>query len=148
MCVSTHLFDRFADRRYHINAEIVKPLTRKDRCSWVELVAKEGPQFVTWFMSHAWATPYCQTLEMIEWHAAVHKLPGDGGYWFCTLANNQHDLSQLAGALKDTPFWKAIAHPSCKGVVQLMDLRCTPPKRIWCVLEVTIDCAVSVSKSR
>ena len=49
---------------------------------------------------------------------------------------NQHDLRELAGGLRTTPFWKAIGADSCKGVIQVMDNKCTPPTRVWCVLEV------------
>ena len=59
---------------------------------------------------------------------------------------NQHDLRELAGGLRQTPFWKAIASDSCVGAVQVVDNKCTPPKRIWCVLEVLhylfFDCVV------
>ena len=51
---------------------------------------------------------------------------------------NQHDLRELAGGLRTTPFWKAIAADSCAGAVQVVDGKCTPPKRIWCVLEVSL----------
>lgn len=122
---------------YQICDEFVKPLTKRDMCSWVELVTNKDKQECVWFMSHAWLTPFNQTLEMLEWHTRVHQL-GHTGYWFCTLANNQHDLSELAGGLSDTPFWKAIALKSCIGMVQLMDEACTPPRRIWCVLEIYI----------
>lgn len=53
----------------------------------MELVARQR-QDCTWFISHAWLTPFKQTLEMLEWHAEVHQLPrGAAYYWFCTLAN-------------------------------------------------------------
>ena len=66
--------------------------------------------------------------------------------WFeSVLLQNQHDLSQLAGGLRQTPFWLAIQLPSCVGVVQTMDSECTPPRRIWCVLEVCIRCTLAVS---
>ena len=59
---------------------------------------------------------------------------------------NQHDLRELAGGLRTTPFWKAIAADSCVGAVQVMDGKCTPPKRIWCVLEVClIVCATTMA---
>ena len=138
--------------RYHICGHFVKPLTTRDRCSWVELVAT-GPQSPTWFISHWWGTPFSQTLEMLSWHGEVHKLKETDAYWYCTLANvsgimlcfwwlifaclqNQHDLRELGGGLHTTPFWKAIAANSCVGAVQVMDNKCTPPTRVWCVLEV------------
>jgi len=51
---------------------------------------------------------------------------------------NQHDLRELGGGLRTTPFWKAIAADSCVGAVQVVDGKCTPPTRVWCVLEVCL----------
>ena len=90
---------------------------------------------------------------MLDWHGEVHGLNENDAYWYCTLANvsgimlcfwwlmfvclqNQHDLRELGGGLRTTPFWKAIAADSCEGVIQVMDNKCTPPTRVWCVLEV------------
>ena len=72
--------------RYHICGHFVKPLTTRDRCSWVELVAT-GPQKPTWFISHWWGTPFSQTLEMLDWHGHIHDLNQNDAYWYCTLAN-------------------------------------------------------------
>ena len=66
----------------------------------------------------------------------LRDLPADGCYWICTFANNQHDLKELGGELKETPFYKAIVSPGCLGVVIAMDKECTPFKRCWCILEV------------
>ena len=150
--------------RYHICDIIVKPVTSRDKCSFVELVAHQDRQDPIWFVSHFWGTPFDQTVQMLSFHAEVHDLGEDTTYWYCTLANvstsypccallwftcgllqNQHDLSQLAGGLRQTPFWLAIQLPSCVGVVQAMDSKCTPPRRIWCVLEVCIHCTLVVS---
>lgn len=73
--------------RYHICDIIVKPITRRYRCSFVELVAREDRQDPIWFVSHFWGTPFSQTVEMLSWHAEAHELPDDVTYWFCTLAN-------------------------------------------------------------
>ena len=72
--------------RYHICDKVVKPLTKRDLCSWVELVAT-GSQLPIWFISHAWAAAFQETLEMLDWHATVHNLPSSTGYWLCTMAN-------------------------------------------------------------
>ena len=73
--------------RYHICYKIVTIVTRRDLCSYVELVTDKDKQDCVRFLSHAWLTPYSQTVDMLEWHAEVHKSPADTGYWFCTLAN-------------------------------------------------------------
>ena len=116
----------------------------------MELIAT-GPQSPLWFLSHAWKTEYWQTLEMLDWHAKVHKLASDAAFWFCTMANvslcwlcsllsvklqNQHDLSQLTGDLRETPFWRGSALRSCVGVLQLLAALCAPDRRIWCICEV------------
>ena len=73
--------------RYHICDKVVKIVTRRDLCSYVELITDKDKQDCVRFLSHAWLTPYNQTLDMLDWHAEVHKSPADMGYWFCTLAN-------------------------------------------------------------
>ena len=86
--------------------------------------------------------------NLLVLHASQREyiLTRRAGQWFtCAFLQNQHDLSQLAGGLRQTPFWLAIQLPSCVGVVQAMDSKCTPPRRIWCVLEVCIHCALAVS---
>ena len=50
---------------YHICTHAVKPLSAKDRCSWIELVAS-GAQKPTWFLSHSWGTPFNETMQMLE----------------------------------------------------------------------------------
>merc|ERR1712166_879330 len=122
---------------YNICTQFVKPLTARYQCSWVELVAT-GAQLPVWFISHAWATPFAQTLEMLLWHMTVHQLSIDSAYWFCTLANNQWELGELGGSLEDTPFWRAIGLCTCLGVVQVMDAMCTPHKRVWCIMELYV----------
>jgi hypothetical protein len=64
--------------RYHICDIIVKPITCRYRCSFVELVAREDRQDPIWFVSHFWGTPFSQTVEMLSWHAEAHELPDDG----------------------------------------------------------------------
>ena len=86
---------------------------------------------------------------MLRWHKTVHELSPDTNYWICVFANvsvlveppaadnlqmqNQHDLSELAASLEESPFWQALCLPECIGMVQIMDKECTPHKRIWCV---------------
>ena len=82
---------------YHICTHAVKPLSAKDKCSWVELVASGGAQKPTWFLSHSWGTPFNETMQMLEFFKEVHKLPDDAAFWLCTLANVSRPL--LFGSL-------------------------------------------------
>ena len=52
------------------------------------------------------------------------------------VCSNQHALEGLDGEVQNTPFWKALALPSCQGMVQVMDHDCTPHRRVWCILEI------------
>lgn len=161
---------------YHLCENILKPLTARDQCSWVELVAS-GAQDPLWFVSHAWSTCIYQTMSMLSWHASVHQYTSHNAYyWICTTANNQvrcctgsrmpgwielvrlqHNLEELSGRLADTPFckvlnsipdpdpetrfWKALKLSTCEGIVQLMDDRCTPIRRIWCLAALCVSVA-------
>lgn len=71
---------------YHLCTHAIKPLSAKDKCSWIELVAS-GMQKPTWFLSHSWGTPFNETMQMLEFFKDVHKLPDDAAFWLCTLAN-------------------------------------------------------------
>jgi len=119
---------------YHIDFHVVKPLTLPYRCSFVELVATV-PQPPVWFCSHYWGTPFQQTSALINFHAEQRELAPESSYWICTFANNQHDLSDLAGSLPDTPFVKAITSKHCQGTLTLLDYEATTFQRVWCVLE-------------
>ena len=54
----------------------------------------------------------------------------------CTLANNQWDLGNLGGRVQDTPFYLAIISKGCRGILLLLDSKCTPMSRCWCILEI------------
>ena len=81
---------------HDVCALFVKPLTEPHKCSFVDLVA-EAAQAPKWFVSHAWSTPFSQTVSMLNFHVKSHKLPPTTNYWICTFANNQHDLGPRLG---------------------------------------------------
>ena len=116
---------------YQICDHFMKPLTIvvPHQCSLVTLVA-DGPQCPVWFVSHAWSTQFYESIGMITYHAEQHGLALESLYWICTFANNQWDLSELVGGLRETLFYQAIIRVGCKGVVSLMDQNCTPLERV------------------
>ena len=83
---------------YSVCKYFVKPLTEPHQCSFVDLVATAEAQPPKWFVSHAWSTPFSQTVAMLEFQRRSRGLPPTTPYWICTFANNQHDLGQLLGA--------------------------------------------------
>jgi len=128
---------------YHINDNFVMPLTCKDQCSFVELVA-ESPQKPRWFTSHWWGTPFRETLKMLQLHAQTRCLSLESTYWVCTFANNQHCLKELrVQDLMLTPFVQAIMTHTCEGTVMLMNMSATPFSRTWCTLENFISTTVA-----
>ncbi|CAJ1377812.1 unnamed protein product [Effrenium voratum] len=128
------VFDWEEVNLYTICKALVKPLTLRFRCSFVELVAA-GPQEPLWFVSHWWGTPFRQTASLIAFHALERELSPAAAYWICTFANNQHDLSSLSGGLRSTPFVQAILSEGCVGTLALLDSQVTTFDRVWCVLE-------------
>ena len=79
---------------YSVCTYFVKPLTEPHKCSFVDLVSEAVAQPPEWFVSHAWSTPFSQTVSMVDLHVKSHDLPPTTAYWICTFANNQHDLGQ------------------------------------------------------
>merc|ERR1719440_793258 len=83
---------------------------------------------------------------MLNFHAKTRKLPTTTNYWICTFANNQHDLGELGGDVLETPFALAIKLPDCVGTLLLVDAKCTPMTRVWCVLEAYVACILGEGK--
>ena len=79
---------------YSVDTYFVKPLTEPYKCSFVDLVSTAKTQPPKWFVSHAWSTPFSQTVSMLRLHTQSRDLPPTTPYWICTFANNQHDLGQ------------------------------------------------------
>mmetsp|Transcript_64935 Transcript_64935/g.155106 ORF Transcript_64935/g.155106 Transcript_64935/m.155106 type:complete len:1037 (+) Transcript_64935:109-3219(+) len=126
---------------YHICEHFVLPMTKAASCSFAELVASE-PQPPQWMVSHAWSTRFACTVQMLSLHSKS-RCRGDASsvtYWICTMANNQHDLSELAESnLLDTPFARVLMNKDCVGTAVLCDQAVTPLKRVWCVFEVKVS---------
>ena len=72
---------------YQICDHLVKPISAPFKSSWVEVLATTGPQFGIYFLSHAWANPFTETIEMLDYHAEVKGLTSATTYWFCVFAN-------------------------------------------------------------
>ena len=79
---------------YSVHDYFVFPITLPHLCSFVELVSTAEEQPPEWFVSHAWSTPFSQTVSMLNHHVKSRDLPPTTAYWICTFANNQHDLGQ------------------------------------------------------
>ena len=48
---------------YSVCTYFVEPLTEPFKCSFVELVSRAEAQPPEWFVSHAWSTPFSQTVS-------------------------------------------------------------------------------------
>eukprot|EP00928_Gymnodinium_smaydae_P030361 TRINITY_DN22609_c0_g1_i1.p1 TRINITY_DN22609_c0_g1~~TRINITY_DN22609_c0_g1_i1.p1 ORF type:complete len:821 (+),score=99.82 TRINITY_DN22609_c0_g1_i1:82-2544(+) len=123
---------------HQVNNYIIKPITEPYHCSWVEFVSKER-QVPHWMISHAWSTYFRFTVAMVLSHSQSRFSDqwAETSYWCCTLANNQHDLSELEETdILSTPFAKVLLSNHCLGTLLLCDPHVTPLRRIWCVFEV------------
>ncbi|CAB9530519.1 expressed unknown protein [Seminavis robusta] len=134
---------------YDLVDHLVKPLTVKNQCSYVELVASE-PQKPKWFVSHAWSGTFIELVDCLDRHARDRGMDVDDPsttYWVCAFANNQHRLDgELPGDsshenyLQTIPFYRAIN--LADGTVSIVDTKATCYTRIWCVFEVAISTGV------
>jgi hypothetical protein len=126
---------------YHICDLFIKPLSENDECSFVEIIAPKT-QEPSWFVSHWWGTSFFDTLRMLKLHAKERNVSHeDEFYWICAFANNQHNLEDLEEMedYRDTPFFKAITEPKCRGNLLLLDENmATPFTRSWCVFEAFV----------
>lgn len=122
---------------HHICKNFVMPITATAKCSYVEAISGIA-QPPTWMISHSWNTPFQMTQAMLKCHASRRSgAVADGTfYWCCTLANNQHDLSDLQGdEIMKSPFARVLTSSECIGTVLICDPQITPLSRVWCVFE-------------
>ena len=121
---------------YHLVDFIVKPVTKKHKCSLVEILSKNRQQRPRWFVSHVWCEPVLDFLESLEEHARLRDVSEDDYYWVCGYANNQHDIDSDINIHPDprqTSFYRAMQQ--CEGVLLCLDRKATPFTRIWCCFE-------------
>lgn len=76
---------------------------------------------------------------MLQLHRSERELDAHSCYWVCTFANRQHNLSDLAGGIMDTPFVKCLNSEACVGTILVLDGNCTPFSRVWCILELHVS---------
>mmetsp|Transcript_68090 Transcript_68090/g.134348 ORF Transcript_68090/g.134348 Transcript_68090/m.134348 type:complete len:881 (-) Transcript_68090:111-2753(-) len=129
---------------YSVNTFFVMPLTKQFTSSFVELVAT-NIQDPLWMVSHAWSTAYANTLRMLWLHSGSRyaDTPVDTVYWCCTMANNQHDLSELAMTdVLRSPFARVLVSEHSLGTILLCDEAVTPLSRVWCVFELHLTMAL------
>lgn len=121
---------------YQVVANVVRPATRRRKCSYVELIA-DGPQLPLWFVSHWWGEPVSRFVLLLQQHAKDRDLRADTPYWVCAYANNQWELSQeLAMDPEQSSFRKAM-NLSC-GTVSILDAESVCYRRVWCCYEVWV----------
>ena len=68
----------------------------------------------------------------------------------CTLANvnNQWDLGNLGSRVQDTSFYLAITSKGCRGILLLLDSKCTPMSRCWCILEIHVHTVLQLRRGK
>lgn len=122
---------------YDLNLWVIKAVTGKWRCSYVEAVVglgMESLQVPRWFVSHFWGESILDFVMCIEEHMAVRSISDSCAYWICAYANNQHELGKDLGSdpMKSS-FLKAMV--KCDGLLLVLDSEATPFRRVWCCFE-------------
>jgi hypothetical protein len=124
---------------------VIKPSTKGDQCSYVELVAT-GPQLPVWFVSHWWGEPVKRFVHCLKQHTQDRRLRGGTPYWVCAYANNQW---QLSGAVSADPaessFRKAI--DKSMGTVTIFDEGAITYSRVWCAYEIFVSLSAPARKT-
>ena len=64
----------------------------------------------------------------------------------CTLANNQWNLGNLGGRVQETPFYLAIISNGCKGILLLLDSKCTQCRGVGASWRYTQCCTCGEAK--
>eukprot|EP00978_Attheya_sp_CCMP212_P013376 scaffold33679_cov57-Attheya_sp.AAC.1 len=130
---------------YDVVQYLVKPLTEKRRCSYVELIA-DMPQKPLWFVSHWWGESVFQFVSCIERHAYDRGLGDDATYWVCAYAIAQHgDISDTLGKdPRDSPFYKAMA--LSKGTISILDRESDAALAFGAPLRYPLQFATSLNK--
>jgi len=133
---------------YQVDNYFTKPITAPAKCSWVEFITGGEKQLPQWLISHAWATYFCHTTEMLFLHATSRymdrwehedDLLASATYWCCAFSNNQHDLHELDEKdIMETPFAKVLRSLECQGTLLLCNPDVTPLQRVWCIFELHI----------
>lgn len=120
---------------YQLTHWVIKPLTARARCSFVEAVATEPTdQRPQWFASHWWGEAVVDFLKCIKHHLKVRGLQEPSAYWVCAYANNQHELgTELGTDPMQSSFLKAMQ--MCHGILLILDPLATPFTRVWCCFE-------------
>ena len=85
-----------------------------------------------WWAGSYWGEEFLKFLAALE-HFAATIPEADPVFWICSFANNQHSVD-LGSDLADSPFEHALASPSCKGVVMVLDSEASTLTRVWCLI--------------
>lgn len=112
---------------------------QQEGCCWV--VLRKGVSYaevvhdglaVNDFISHSW----CESSS--EFYATLSTARVSAA-WICTLAVCQHNVPDLSGNWRDSPFYQALASLTQSGrVVMLLDDQASVLTRIWPVFEVWV----------
>uniref|UniRef100_A0A7S2IV78 Uncharacterized protein n=1 Tax=Zooxanthella nutricula TaxID=1333877 RepID=A0A7S2IV78_9DINO len=94
------------------------------------------------FVSHSWGGRFKDFVDTLVRHAATMRLASfDAAYWICTFSNNQWEVAEEMGIdIKDSSFYFALQHKTCRGTVMVINDNALPLERIWCLFEAATTC--------
>lgn len=121
---------------YDVQHWVVKPATRMQQCSYVELVAT-GAQRPLWFAAHAWGCPLCEFQRCLRQHQEDRMLPNDAAYWIYAFAKSPWCASEEASRDPAQPsVWRALV--GAQGTVSVVDGEGILFSRVWCAYEMFV----------
>jgi len=126
---------------YGVVAWVVRPATRQDGCSYVELVAY-GPQEPKWFVSHWWGAALKPFVQCLRQHCVDRKMDKhDTAYWICAFAINQNQV-ESEGSRDPAQSCFRSAMGKSRGTVTVLDTDVVTCSRLWCAYEVYVSVAL------
>ena len=128
---------------YDCAAYVIKPATKKRKCSLVEVIAKAA-QAPRWFCSHWWGQPVLEVLVCLEQHTRDRLLDlNNVTYWLSAFALSQWQLGTYVELdIDQSVFMRAMS--GCEGTVSVVPKKGADYfSRIWCVYELGASLAKS-----
>lgn len=119
---------------YDVLRYVIKPCTKRARCSYTEFISPAAPQAPFWCVSHWWGTPLRELIECLEQHARDRGISEMTPYWISAFAVNQHNVGSDYDSDVSEAFCKALTVAT--GTVAVLDSQGMALKRVWLLYEM------------
>jgi len=115
-------------------ANMIKPMTKKSRCSMKEILASGIECSPVYYVSHSWGQSVLDLIQSCEQHAAMNNLSSaEATYWISSFALRENEFGAGFNIAKSS-FNKAIE--KAQGVLLVSDPDIAVANRVWVLYEL------------